>query len=180
MWYCFSMKEKSAEKYYTVHQIANMLKTNPETVRRWIRDNKLNAIQTSRKDGNIVTEDDFQKFLKSTPKYLDKLVGGLTAISPFLGIATLAGTVAAGAVVGYQSAKNKDTMITSKDLRKYLKDAIDGMNNNIVNKNIQINKLNNEIEDIAYQIKQYETILSNEDILTETAKQLSENLQERK
>ena len=41
---------------YSVRQIAEKLNTNPETVRRWIRDGKLKAEQTSRRDGNVVTE----------------------------------------------------------------------------------------------------------------------------
>ena len=40
-------------KTYSVKDIADMLNTNPETVRRWIRAGKLKAHQTSRKDGNI-------------------------------------------------------------------------------------------------------------------------------
>jgi putative ATPase subunit of terminase (gpP-like) len=34
---------------YSVREIADMLNTNPETVRRWIRPGKLEAIQESRK-----------------------------------------------------------------------------------------------------------------------------------
>ena len=34
---------------YSVKEIADMLNTNPETVRRWIRSGKLEAIQESRK-----------------------------------------------------------------------------------------------------------------------------------
>ena len=56
-------------KLYTVKQIAEILNTNPETVRRWIRDGKLSAVQSSRKDGNIISEDAFNKFLAETSKY---------------------------------------------------------------------------------------------------------------
>lgn len=41
---------------YSVKEIADMLNTNPETVRRWIRSGKLEAIQESRKGGNVVTK----------------------------------------------------------------------------------------------------------------------------
>lgn len=56
-------------KKYTVVQIADMLDTNPETVRRWIRSDKLQAEQASRKQGNVVTEADLVCFLKGAPKY---------------------------------------------------------------------------------------------------------------
>lgn len=56
-------------KKYTVLQIADLLDTNPETIRRWIRDDKLEAEQASRKSGNLVTEAALVRFLNETPKY---------------------------------------------------------------------------------------------------------------
>lgn len=38
-------------KSYNVKEIAEMLNTNPETVRRWIRDKKLDATIVSKKGG---------------------------------------------------------------------------------------------------------------------------------
>ncbi len=52
-------------KTYTVREIAQMLSANEETVRRWIRDGKLEATCTSRKAGNLVTEESLQAFLKA-------------------------------------------------------------------------------------------------------------------
>lgn len=56
-------------KTYTVKEIADLVDTNPETVRRWIRSGKLCADQLSRKEGNVVHEEDLYKFLRSTSKY---------------------------------------------------------------------------------------------------------------
>ena len=53
---------------YSVKEIADMLNTNPETVRRWIRSGKLEAIQESRKGGNVVTKSMLDAFLKASPK----------------------------------------------------------------------------------------------------------------
>ena len=50
-------------KTYSVKQIAKMLNKNPETVRRWIREGKLQAVQVSRKGGNSVSEEALKKFL---------------------------------------------------------------------------------------------------------------------
>ena len=44
---------------YNVKQIAEMLNTQPETVRRWIRSGKLYAEKASRKDDHVVTECNF-------------------------------------------------------------------------------------------------------------------------
>lgn len=49
-------------KTYTVKEISDMLKIDPETVRRWIRSGKLQAEQSSRKDGNVVTDQMLQSF----------------------------------------------------------------------------------------------------------------------
>lgn len=69
-------------KTYSVNKIADMLKTNPETVRRWIRSGKLKATQTSRKGGNEVTEGSLQEFLKSAPKYAK--IAGIAVAGSFL------------------------------------------------------------------------------------------------
>ncbi len=53
-------------KSYSVKQVADLLKTNPETVRRWIRSDKLAAQQDSRKGGNIIYESALQEFVISS------------------------------------------------------------------------------------------------------------------
>ena len=68
---------------YSVKEIADMLNTNPETVRRWIRSGKLEAIQESRKGGNVVTKSMLDAFLKASPKYAG-IAGGLLASPDFL------------------------------------------------------------------------------------------------
>lgn len=54
---------------YTVKQISNLLDVDPETVRRWIRRGDLKATQRSKKDGNVISEDQLNEFLISRPKY---------------------------------------------------------------------------------------------------------------
>lgn len=56
-------------KMYNVKEIADMLSTNPETVRRWIRGGRLGADQESRKGGNMISEEELQSFLDKNPKY---------------------------------------------------------------------------------------------------------------
>lgn len=53
----------------TIVNIAEQLGVNPESVRRWIRTNKLEATMSSRKGGFIVTEVSLEKFLEKYPKY---------------------------------------------------------------------------------------------------------------
>lgn len=54
---------------YTVKQISNLLDVGQETVRRWIRRGDLKATQRSKKDGNVISEDQLNEFLMSRPKY---------------------------------------------------------------------------------------------------------------
>ena len=54
---------------YTVREISRLLKTNEETVRRWIRDKKLASHMESRKEGNVVYESDLMEFIDKYPKY---------------------------------------------------------------------------------------------------------------
>lgn len=54
---------------YTVKQISDLLDVNPETVRRWIRQGKLKSTQQSKKNGNIISENQLNTFLISHPKY---------------------------------------------------------------------------------------------------------------
>lgn len=55
--------------YYNVKDTAELLKVNPETVRRWIRKGTLNCIKTSRKEGFIISGISLNEFLIKHPKY---------------------------------------------------------------------------------------------------------------
>lgn len=81
---------------YSVKQIADILNTKPETVRRWIRSGKLKAEQSSRKGGNVITEGDLNEFLKSSPKYAGFIAGAAigSIAAPFAAIPLAGGIVA--------------------------------------------------------------------------------------
>ena len=68
-------------KTYNIKDISEMLGTNPETVRRWVRNKKLHADTVSRQDGTVVTEKDLIKLLLDNPKYQKIAVS--SALSPF-------------------------------------------------------------------------------------------------
>ena len=56
--------------YLTVHDISIRLNVNSETVRRWIRNGDLKAIQNSKKEGYLITEEDYENFCNRT-KYTE-------------------------------------------------------------------------------------------------------------
>ena len=54
---------------YSVKELAELFSVSEETIRRWIRSRRLKAEQSSKKQGNIVYEDDLFKFISDNPKY---------------------------------------------------------------------------------------------------------------
>ena len=54
---------------YTVKEVAKMMNTSEETVRRWIRSGKLKANMDSRKKGSVITDAMLREFTRNTPKY---------------------------------------------------------------------------------------------------------------
>ena len=165
-------------KTYSVKQIAEMLGTNPETVRRWIRDKKLSAEKmSSRKAGNTVTEADLERFIKATPKYSTKLtVGvGLATISPVVGIGALAGGIVASALHGLREGKNGvDICVRPEDLKSYLRTSIKKLNGIIENKQELIRQTEAEIEEISDQIKLYASLLETKAEIDEISNQIQQ------
>ena len=77
---------------YTVEDIADLLMINRETVRKWIKNDKLKAIkQGSNKDGYLIMSCFLEKFLSDNPgKYVKiyklnhKMYGNKTTIKEFI------------------------------------------------------------------------------------------------
>lgn len=81
---------------YTVEQIATILFTNVETVRRWIRDGKLKSTFQSNKQGHRIQEKDLQDFLKNSKKYkLSQLLSVTTGAAAIFGASTAVGALGA-------------------------------------------------------------------------------------
>lgn len=144
---------------YTVKEIADMLKTNPETVRRWIRLGKLEAAQSSRKGGNVVSEQSLNNFLKTTPKYAGiaastiGLLGipGLIAGVPIL-TATLLGTMIAQKSITEERLKN--AQIPVSEMLKFIDTSIKSSEKTISAKNEEIRKLDLEIQTEEHHIQE--------------------------
>ena len=143
---------------YSVKEIADMLNTNPETVRRWIRSGKLEAIQESRKGGNVVSKSMLDAFLKASPKYAG-IAGGLLA-SP-VGLTTATAAIVGG-LLAQQLIKNdeiKNTHVNTSEIRKLLLANIQSSKENIIRKKKSIKHLQEEIEEEQQRIDEAEKLI---------------------
>lgn len=129
---------------YSVKEIADMLNTNPETVRRWIRSGKLKAIQESRKGGNVVTESMLNSFLKSSPKYAGTAASLLvTPIGITAATATLVGGILAQQLI--KNEKVQHAQVKSEEIKKLLLANIRTSKETIKRKRESIKQFQNEI-----------------------------------
>ena len=165
-------------KTYTVKQIADMLNTKPETVRRWIRSGKLKAKKNSRKEGNIVAEDDLEEFLKTSPKHagmiaattatvaalasipVAPLIGGSAATMSAMGIVPMVASI----VTTYMNANKKDKevlkqSVSKDDLTKYLCEEVKRRQVFIDQKLKTIEQMQNEITNDQKQLSELKLIL---------------------
>ena len=153
----FFRREGEALKTYNVKEVANMLNTSEETVRRWIRSGKLKANMASRKKGSVITETMLKEFIKDTPKYAAILatpVGGIAAVS----------TILLGTIIDRTIDKNEDikkTSINSDEIEKILQMDLVKSKNNIKNKRNTIAQLEKEVLEEETKIKSIQYLLKN-------------------
>ena len=143
---------------YSVKEIAGMLNTNPETVRRWIRSGKLEAIQESRKGGNVVTKAMLDAFLKNSPKYVG-IATGLLA-SP-VGLTTATAAIVGG-ILAKQLIKNdeiKNAHVNTSEIRKLLLSNIQSSKENIARKKKSIRHIQEEIAEEQLRITEAEKLI---------------------
>ena len=140
---------------YSVKQVADMLKTNPETVRRWIRAGKLVAHQDSRKGGNIIYESALQEFVKSTPKY-----AGTTA-ALLIGTAVIS-TALIGNIVANKITTEKQikaAQISSDDIKRFILVEIESKQKAIDTKKKTIQQLKSEVYSEERKIAELQDLL---------------------
>lgn len=129
-------------KTYSVKEIATMLNTSEETVRRWIRSGKLQADQDSRKSGNIVSDKMLDSFLRNSPKYAG--IAAATAASNLVA----GGIVLSAALVGSLIAQNeqiKKSQVSPLELIRLIEQGIITSKKEIQKKKNTIKQLKEEV-----------------------------------
>lgn len=145
---------------YSVKQIAEMLHTNPETVRRWIRAGKLQSVQESKKEGNVISEEALRTFLEGAPKYAAAFAMaagaasvGVMSMLPGMGLSIgLVAGIAAGAS-RKKSISEQDAKEISIQLRAKCVTELD-------HKRSELKRLESEIEEKKRQMQELEDLLS--------------------
>lgn len=137
-------------KTYSVKEIADLLNTNPETVRRWIRDKKLEATIESKKGGHIVYESALHTFLKSSPKYAS------IASTALISTAMIGGLIAQK-IIDVEQLKR--ARISDADIIRFLKSEIDTRKVSIKNKEDSISQLNMQIKSEQIQIDAFQQMI---------------------
>ena len=137
-------------KTYSVKEIADLLNTNPETVRRWIRDKKLEATIESKKGGHIVYESALHTFLKSSPKYAS------IASTALISTAMIGGLIAQK-IIDVEQLKR--ARISDADIIRFLKSEIDARKASIKNKEESISQLNMQIKSEQIQIDAFQQMI---------------------
>lgn len=145
-------------KTYCVKEIAEMLNTNPETVRRWIRDNKLDATIESKKSGHIIYESALRDFLKNSPKYAAVAKASLGGIAAAVTIPTI---MIGGAVVQkiIDTDQLKKARISKKDVIDFLCGEIQLYVDSVKAKEDTIHQLQKQIETDQLQIAEFQKII---------------------
>lgn len=146
-------------KTYSVKEIAEMLNTNPETVRRWIRDKKLDATITSKKGGHIVYEAALHEFLKSSPKYA---AAAKVSLAGAVAGAAVLPTVMVGGLIAQKlidAEQLKKARISNKDVVNFLRGEIRKCTEAIKAKEDTIYQLQKQIEADQLQITEFQKLI---------------------
>lgn len=146
-------------KTYSVKEIAEMLNTNPETVRRWIRDKKLEATIESKKGGHIVYETALHEFLKSSPKYAAAAKASLAGVA--VGAAVLPTFMVGGLIAQklIDADQLKKARISNEDVINFLRGEIMKFTEAIKAKEDTINQLQKQIETDQLQITEFQKLI---------------------
>lgn len=156
-------------KSYTVKEIAELLETNPETVRRWIRDGRLLADQASKKEGNVISEAAFGAFLDQTPKYATKAVENIarsemmSSTGMLLSFMTGLSIGAVGAILAkmfLDKKKEKESdAISPENLARYVRECIADSERLIAQKNEELSRLTESLNNAEKELENYKAVL---------------------
>ena len=153
-------------EYYSVKDIAELLSVNVETVRRWIREDKLKAERGSGRQGSKVTSEALKEFLEGNKGLITSIASstlGITSTTLLGAAGIMAGivsplsavTIAGMSWLSILKLKGKD----KKEIRVQLLEKELELENLAMNLKNEIASRQNELELIENQIAKLKEIL---------------------
>lgn len=151
------------DNLYTIKQLAGMLKTNPETVRRWIRAKKLKTdIKESGSLPAYISKKSIEDFAKIMPKYA-AILAGLGFMVP--GIGPIAGAIGSMALARKQLENEiLNAKLSKEEIKHYIESEILTHETNIKMKENDIRKIELEIDKEKEAIKELKYIIKKKEI----------------
>ena len=156
-------------KLYTVKEVAKMFDTSEETIRRWIRDDKLQSTMESKKHGSVITEKELKKFVKNKPKYATALMSAIPGAFVAPSAATLAAPLGIGFLFANLMKKNNlkteengekvDSDLAGEEIEESLKVRIKNVKERIKSKNNIIQTIQEEIKEETEELAYLEHLL---------------------
>ena len=147
-------------KSYSVKEIARLLQTNPETVRRWIRKGKLEATRgSSRKERSSVSSEALQKFLKETPKYAASAAAAISSPVALASASVLAAIGGAAATKIQSDNSIENASIDTIQICAYIENEMSSLKESLSRKRKAIKQLEQEIEKDEKTFEGLETLL---------------------
>lgn len=147
-------------KFYSVQEVASMLHTNPETIRRWIRADKLAASIVSDKGGHMISEEALRAFAKTSPKYASILAS--TAMASPMALSIVLGSLLGGLMLVVSETKSKK--VTVDDVKKTIDKRIAEQEKAIAAKEKQLKRLKAEIIEDRKNLEKYKAALEELDL----------------
>ena len=149
---------------YNVKEVAGILDTNPETVRRWIRNGKLAATKgATKREGNTVSELQLQAFLRDFPKYAGVVASSVAKTTPAallpLSVLGAAGAAAALYVVDRKKAIDESN-IDATEIVSFLESEIAKKEDTIKQKKKRIEFFEKEIVAVEKEIVALENTIA--------------------
>lgn len=148
-------------KSYSVKEIAELLHTNPETVRRWIRKGKLDATRgSSRKEGSSVSFAALQKFLEDSPKYAAAATASVAspAILASAGALAIIGQVVAAKMASENSIESAS--VDTVQICAYIDQEAQALKKSIARKREAVEQLSQEIERDTQSLEELKKLLN--------------------
>lgn len=152
-------------KYFTVKDVSSILSVSEETVRRWIRENKLSAERGSGRQGSKVSEESLKIFLKNNRASITSTASQIIGSSVGCVIASQAGPIIGCAISALNNTWTNTFSRVNNDKSSKKNIILDLMNKEMELENkkreieVEIFKLQKQLELMDIQVERIKLLI---------------------